>query len=444
MNKQVSILTTFADLQRAYSLNIIVQTQIKMLLLNGYTPTVIVHETFKPEGIYAHPKVKIVHIPNVPCYNEVKLDDTFDEDVKALEDRLYEILKDQDIVLTHDIIYQPACLKHNFASRRVAQRLPKLRWLHWIHSATSPGLLNMVRPIFRDEYSNLMMKPFPNAFLIYPNSYAIPAVAKNFNTDEQLVKYVPHATDICGFYNFPSEVEQVVYEKDLLSADAMTTYPIRLDRGKQVEFVIRTMAGLKSLGLKTRTVIMDFHSTGGDKVEYRDWLKQQAIDSGMSQDEVIFISEQHELWRTEVDPSIVMNFQLLSNVFIMPSVSETYSLVAQEAALTGQVVVLNYDFPPFRSIYGDFPIYRKYSSAFDVLADPSEAVRTDSWTGTKYGAENLPEEARKSAEQQYHLETAKMIYARLQHPEMALATFLKQKRNLNYVFKHHLEPLFYS
>ncbi|WP_460921600.1 hypothetical protein, partial [Staphylococcus aureus] len=74
----------------------IVQYQIKMLLLNGYEPTVIVHDTFKPQGIYAHPGVKIEKIPNVPCHNEVKKDETFDQDVLAIETRLMEILKDQE------------------------------------------------------------------------------------------------------------------------------------------------------------------------------------------------------------------------------------------------------------------------------------------------------------------------------------------------------------
>ena len=64
-----------------------------MLLLNGYSPTVIVHDTFKPEGIYANPAVRIEQIPNVPCHNEVKKDETFDEDVTAIEGRLREILK---------------------------------------------------------------------------------------------------------------------------------------------------------------------------------------------------------------------------------------------------------------------------------------------------------------------------------------------------------------
>jgi glycosyltransferase involved in cell wall biosynthesis len=444
MNKKIAILTSFADYQRAYSLNIIVQYQIKMLLLNGYTPTVIVHETFKPIEIYAHPNVKIAYIPNVPCHNEIRKDETFDTDVNELETKLFEILKDQDVVLTHDIIYQNACLKHNVASRRVAKKLPDLKWLHWVHSATSPQLLGMLRPMFSEEYANLVQTPFPNSKIIYPNSYAIPSVAKNFGVTQEEVRCVPHPTDIASFFGMDKEVERVIFENDIFSADAITTYPIRLDRGKQVEMVIKTMARLKDFGLSIRIIVIDFHSTGGDKITYRNDLKQLGIDEGLASNELIFLSEQNKEWEHEVDPRIVANFQAISNVFILPSVSETYSLIAQEAGLTKQVMVLNYDFPPFRSIYGENAIYRKYSSRYDVMADPTEAITENSETRTKYGSDNLPEDARNSAEQEYHRNTAGMIVARLKHPEMAMATKLRKERNLQTVFKKYLEPLFFE
>lgn len=444
MNKQVVIFTSFSDLQKAYSLNIVVQSQLKMLLLNGYSPTIIVHETFEPEGIYAHPKVKIEKIPNVVVHNEVKKDESFDEDVQAIAVRLEEILQDKDIVITHDIVYQNACLKHNFAARKVAVKLPKLKWLHWIHSATSPELLNMLRPLFSDEYLSLIQKPFPNSQYIYPNSYAVPAVAKNFGVAIEQVKVVHHATDIASFFSMDPLVDEVLHKYDILSADAISVYPIRLDRGKQVEYVIRTMAMLKDFGLSVRVIIIDFHSTAGDKVTYRDELKQVGIDYGLNSQELLFTSELHEEWEAEVPQSVVANFQVIANVFILPSVSETYSLIAQEAALCKQVVVLNYDFPPFRSIYGENAIYRKYSSRFDVLADVSEAMTLRSQITTKYGSAELPEEARKSAERAYHRETAGMITARLKHPEIALATFLRKNRNLQAVFKKEMEPLFYE
>jgi len=444
--RRIVLFTTFSDCQKAYSLNIVTQTQIKMLLMNNYQPVVIVHESFDApiDTVYANPDVVLEKIPNMNVYNEIKKDENFDRDVEAMVKRLKEIIREDDIVITHDVIYQNACLKHNMAARKVAIDMPKVRWLHWIHSATSPLLLNMIRPIFSDEYVNLVQKPFPNSRYVYPNSYAVPAVAKNFGIPEEDVRVVPHATDICQFFNMPIELEEVVFNKGILQADAITVYPNRLDRGKQDEYVIKTMAMLKDFGLTVRVIIPDFHSTAGDKLDYRDFLKEVAIDYGLSSDELIFLSEQNPDWLYEVPQSIIASLQMISNVFIMPSVSETYSLITQEAGLTKQVVVLNQDFPPFRSIYGENAIYRKYSSRFDVMADLPEAVRENSSTNTRYGSDTLPDEARKVAEKEYHRTTAGMIVARLKHPEMAMSTFLRKKRNLQAVFKDHIEPCFYE
>jgi glycosyltransferase involved in cell wall biosynthesis len=442
--KKVAILTSFSDIQKAYSLNIIVQYQLKSLILNGYEPTLIVHEGFKPEGDYAHPAIKYAYIPNVPAHNEVKKDETFDQDVDGIEAKLLEILKDIDIVITHDVIYQNACLKHNIAARRVAKKLTNIKWLHWIHSATSPLLLSLVRPIFNELYVKTLEEPFPNSFYVYPNNYAVPSVAQNFNIDPANVKVVHHPTDICGYFGFPKDLEEMIYRKGILNVDAICTYPVRLDTGKQVEMVIKTMAMLKEFGLTIRVIIADFHSTGPEKIAYRDQCKQVAIDYGLNSDELTWLSEENEAWKYEVPQEYIRCLQTISNVFIMPSVSETYSLIAQEAALTKQVVVLNGDFPPFRAIYGENAIYRKYSSAYDSMTDPEFALTPNSWTETKYGADNLPEEARKQAERDYHKDTAGRIAARLKHPEIALSIFLRKNRNLEVIFKKELEPLFFD
>ena len=435
--KKIIIFTQFSEISEAYSLNRVVQDQIKMFVKNGYKPTVIVQESFEPAQMYAHPDVTIEKIPLVPCHNEVKKDPTFDEDVDKIERRLREIIQDGSVVLTHDVIYQPAALKHNFASRRVAKDV-NARWLHWIHSATSPVTLGALRPHFSDEYLNLVQQPFPNAYYIFFNHYSIPRIATNFGVDEEVVRIVHHPTDVCGFLGISPEVQEVVDKKKMLSADAVCTYPIRLDRGKQVEYVIKTMAKLKDYDLSIRVIIVDFHSTGGDKVNYREELKQTAIDYGLNPNEITFTSEERDDWKVEVPNTVVRDFQLLSNVFIMPSVSESYSLITQEAALTKQVVVLNFDFPPFRDIFGENAIFRKYSSNVDIMN------AQDGNTETKYGPANVSNDERKKWERDYHYTTAGMIASRLKHPELALATRLRKERNLDYVFSHELEPLLYE
>jgi hypothetical protein len=47
--------------------------------------------------------------------------------------------------------------------------------------------------------------------------------------------------------------------------------------------VLRTAAALKRQGRSVRAICLDFHSTGGDKVTYRNWLKGLAIDLGLNE-----------------------------------------------------------------------------------------------------------------------------------------------------------------
>lgn len=437
--KKVAIFTNFSDISEAYSLNRIVQDQLKMLLDHDYDPILIVAESFTPTGVYADKRITIKKIPNIPVYNEVKKDPTFDQDVNQLTQELEEVLKDMDVVITHDIIYQNAALKHNFAARKIAEKYPKLKWLHWIHSATSPVTLDNLRGYFGDEYLKTIAKPFPNSFYVFFNHYSIPRVAKNFNVSEDLVRVVHHPSDLSEVYSLTPEIYALARTRGLLSADVVCVYPIRLDRGKQVEYVIKTMACIKEFDLKVRLVIVDFHSTGGDKLIYRDELKALAIDWGLNSDELIWTSETRPQWKTEVSHEHVMSLMRLSNVFIMPSVSESYSLIVQEAGLNKVIAVLNFDFPPFRDIFGSNAIYRKFSSNIDIMNGE------DGFTKTEYGPGNAAPEERKAHEKRYHTETAGQIVSKLiSNRDLALSTFLRKYRNLDYVWEHEFSPLLFE
>ena len=73
--------------------------------------------------------------------------------------------------------------------------------------------------------------------------------------------------------NYPIRLSKdLVNEFDILNADVISVYPCRLDRGKQPQYLIKTMGAIKSLGRKVSCVLFDFHSTGGDKVVYKDEL----------------------------------------------------------------------------------------------------------------------------------------------------------------------------
>ena len=416
---KIAIFTTFHSADHAYSLNNVVVDQIKMLLRGGYKPVVIVAQGFPPVGVYK--EVELREIPPVFCSNEGNLPDNYKEDIEKLHERLKEVLKDVSVCITHDVIYQPAHLIHNVAARKITELYPKLRWLHWIHSATSMNLL-----CNRDDVKMLINRPFPNSFICYPNTYDRTRVAKNYKTNEDLIKYVPHPIDICDYLGFHELTRQFVDEYNLLTTDVIMVYPVRLDRGKQVEYNIKLMARVKQKQKTVRLIVCDFHSTGGDKVTYRDMLRALGDSLGLSKEELIFTSEWRDETRVSCPREMVRDLFLISNVFMLPSKSETYSLVAQEASICGNLLILNFDFSPMRSIYGDEPLYYKFSSNIDALSG------FDGTTETKYNDEN-----------QYFGDMAQdVLYQLTQSRIVAEKDKLRKERNLDAVFINHMEPLF--
>lgn len=439
--KNIAIATNFTSADTAYSLNRVTQDQIKMLNNGGYSPVVLVNEGFKPIEEYNNAELR--YLPNVAAHNDVVKDATFDDDVEKIYQKLKEHLADIHVVITHDWVYQPAALKQNIAARRLAKERSELKWLHWIHSATPPYTLANLRPVFKEEYLNLFNVPFPNSQYIAFNQMCVPSLARNFGVPESMVKYVPHPIDIPRFYGFDEAFTRLFNEKNFGAADAICVYPIRLDRGKQVEYVIKTMAELKKFDMEVRVVIADFHSTGGDKVTYREELKNLATDWGLVGNDITFTSEFDEKWKYQVQWESLSKLIIYSNVYMHCSVSETYSLTTQEAGVSGKVVVLNGDFPPYRDIYGPYAIYRKYSSNWDLMASQAEAYTDRTRTDTKYGP--LEATDRKAYEVAYHHETAGMIANHLQNdPSLALQIHLRKNRNLRAVFEKHLESLFYD
>jgi glycosyltransferase involved in cell wall biosynthesis len=426
--KRVTIFTTFFDASPAYSLNQCVQDQIRMLISGGYKPTIIVVEGFKPVEMYAHPDVTLAHIPHFPVNNGGELPDNYQELVAKTRDALIAILKDTDVCITHDVIYQPAHLIHNLAAREVGAKLPGLRWLHWIHSATSPEILCSVESV-----RPLIKRPFPNSFVCYPNYFDIPRVAENYGYEEDQIKWVPHPIDICDYLGFHEMTARLVKERKLLGADLIVVYPARLDRGKQPEHIIKILGAIKATGRSVKLVLMDFHSTAGDKVAYREELRETARKWDVEKD-VIFLSEFDYRLRYDAPRQMVRDLMLISSVFIHPSVSETYGLVVQEAAICKNQLVLNRDFPPMMTLWGPHALYKQFSSAINSNTGKNGDTM---WTWSDGRRMPYPEN-----EDLYYKELASnILYYVENNPVLMEQKMVRQERSIEYVMNRFLIPL---
>jgi len=416
--KRVAILTTFSSSDEAYSLNRVVKDQITMLTSRGYKPRVIVTEGFEPDGVYKNPDVAIFYLPAVSSSNDGVLPENWEEQANKYADALEVALEDIDVVLTHDLISQPAHLIQNVASRSVAEDRPDLHWLHWIHSVFSANIPSNVW-----EVAKYGREPFPNSNIVFPNSYDIPRIAHNFNVEEADVKWCPHPIDVYDFFGIDPVIGAHLEKIKALDADVIMTYPCRLDRGKQPHVLVEVLGGLKSTGKRGVAIIMDFHSTGGDKLTYKQDMRSRAKELGV-EDDLIFLSEISEEYEYEAQHDVVRQLPSISNVFIMPSKSETYSLVTQEAILAGNFVILNHDFAPFRSIYGDLPKYYQFSANISFSG-------MDGTINTEYGNK-----------EDYFFNIANYInYMTSFDKVLALKTKIRKTRHTSAVMRDYLEPL---
>src|SRR3990167_2438257 len=119
MPKKVCVLTTFNGYDASYSLNLVAEDQIKMLLSGGYSPVLVVNDGFVPKGAYADPRVVVEQVPKATASNEGIIPPTWRDEVKLLAGKYREIFERHkiDVVITHDLISQPAALINNLAGR---------------------------------------------------------------------------------------------------------------------------------------------------------------------------------------------------------------------------------------------------------------------------------------------------------------------------------------
>lgn len=397
-----------------------------MMKRAGLEPVLIVSEGWEPPADTVFADVQTEYLYPVAYQDPPVVDEQFEQDVNLIEQQLSDIIPDGSIVISHDLIFLPDYTKHHIAARRLAEARPGISWLHWVHSATNPHTLIQEREMYAGPYKELLMSSFPNAVICYPNAYDIPRVAVNFQYEEDHIVEIPHSTDpIEGMHPL---VQRLYNQKLLGDAEVLMIYPLRLDRGKYAEAAVYIIAACKRMGLADpRLIFCDFQSTGGDKVTYRQELKQLAYNQQAAEC-VTFLSEFDDMAQMEVSHDVILDLFTLSNIFCMPSKSETYSLITQEAMLKGNLCLINQDFAPFRQIFGKNALYKQFDGANIAISGYNGEIHTT------HGEVEL-----------YYNDVANAVKYYLENDKvLAAKTWVRTQRNPDKVFRDYILPLIAS
>lgn len=412
--KRIGILTTFYNIDPAYSLASIVIDQLTVFKKYGYDIVLFVHDNFEgevPEGVEVRKIVPRFNLVDYAATNKLAKD--FDKQVETITEALNKNATDIDVMITHDIIFQGWFLPYNVA---ITKTNLKCKWLHWIHSAPSP------RPDLKYPFSCRFTLP-SNSKLVYLNHSDVIRVAEMYGAWSKDVRVVHNIKDPRTFWNLHPLTKELIDQYGILDADIMAIYPLstpRMVAGKSVDKVIRLMGKFKKLGKKVCLVVPNAHANADKDKKLVDQMIELGREQGLDHTDLIFTSYHNKpKWELGVPSQVISELFRLTNVFIFPSRSENCSLVLLEAALSKNLLVLNEDFSPMKDFFHEQALYFGFGS-----------LNVD----RNYENEDL-----------WYEDVAKIILSELKENK-ALNSFnkLKQKFNMDSIFVEQIEPLLFQ
>src|SRR3990167_6315703 len=356
---KVGILTAFYELNSAYSLASVVESQLVSLIKNDYEVVLFVHDNFKddakvPKGVEIR---KIVPRFNLIDYSNLQEPSTeLESQAKKVYEALKEHTQDINVIFEHDMIFQGWFLPYCLGIHKLGHE-SKIKWFHWIHSVPN------VNP--KLEYPHNMRFVLPeNSKLVYLNNFHLIRAAEAYNLFPKDVRIVYNPVDPRLFWNLHPLVVSLIDRYGLLEADFMQIYPLSTPRmvgGKGIHSLIEIMGQLKALHKKVKLVVCNAHANDRREKQLIAEVLSFASQRGLSSNEIIFTSlENAPEYELGVPREVVSQLFQLSNLFIFPSSSENCSLILLEAMLSKCLLILNNNVGPMRefgkgnALYFDF------------------------------------------------------------------------------------------
>lgn len=414
---KVAIITTFQDTNPGYSLTGIVRDQITLLERQGIEVHLFVSERYNGPGfgpdVVLHPSIPFSHLVDYTSASDLS------EDHRDLAKKTAEVLvrelEDIDVIFTHDLIFIGWFLPYGMGCSLAGEKLPNARWLHWIHS----------HPTGMRDYWNFGLYG-ENHRIVFPNESERQKIAEHFRTARSNVVCIPHIKDIRSWFDFDDETCQIIDAYPaLMQADITQIYPASVDRleAKRVKEVIQIFSNFKLSGKSVCLYIANQWATTKTHKEniekYKDIARSLGLVPGM---EIIFSSD----WKvdkngkgkyeTSVPKRILRELMLCSNLFIFPTREESFGLVLPEAALCGNLCIIN------RSLLNQHEVSGMKTFGFNFGSYENQVMVAD--------------------ENAYYHAIAQVILGRmLQNEVINHTTFVRQAYNYDRLWRDYYSPI---
>ncbi len=423
---QIAIMTMFGKLDSTYSLVNVVAEQLRMLLDAGLSVRLLVCEGFEHQskfGIFLDPRIDWHEVCNTLDGRQIEWQNydqpdpqvhaTFFDEAKVIAADLAAHLADVQVCILHDILYQGWHLLHNVALRATQEKLPDLRFISFSHSAP------LRRPPNPQWPGSARFTPMPRTTFISLTYAGIAPLAAQYDLPEGRCRVVYNSLDLLS--SLGEDAARLAAQADLLSPQVLIVYPGRLTPAKHFEKLASLAGAIKSAGeTSVRAVFCDFPSGDINPNLYKGVVRLAGKEAGLSDEDMIFTSEQG--FPGGFPRSGVLDLFTLSNLFVHPSFSEAFPLIALEAASRGNLLVVNQAVPSLEEVG------RQLGAHF---------MR---WDALAYGYQTT--ESYLPSEKEYYLEHAETILGLLrENPVLAAKTLVRRRYSPAWVWKHQLGPL---
>lgn len=305
---KIAILSLLQDIDPGYAVATVTLSHIRMLKEQGHEVLLLTSEDsiLKEEDVGCEVRCEL---PVWQLHDYVSRE-TIKEDDNDKVTKIKEVIEKYSdyILIEHDFILQGWYYPHGLATTYFDDV-----W-HVIHSKVS-------------DSTPVNKLPKSHKIIVLDESL-IEATEKHYEASNR-VFCIPNPVDILEFNAVEEETRRMVKEWDLLDYDYIFTYPFCATRwtAKGADFFAIFTKYMENQGLKVAGVFLMSHANEGFKKP--NW------------DTCHFSNIMFKEYEFGVSKKVVRDFMWLSDGFLLPSHSETSSLVYKEAALAKNPVILN-------------------------------------------------------------------------------------------------------
>ena len=229
----------------------------------------------------------------------------------------------------------------------------RARFISWVHD------ISWVNPIYRPwmhegEPWDLLRRQHPRVRSIFVSTQRLQEWRELTGAALEATQVIPNGIDPAALLKLGPRATDLVARFGLISTDVVMLAPVRITKRKNLEWAIQAAAGVRASGRSVQLLITGPPGPHNPRsLEYVDELKRLTDELGL-QESVRFLFEESLAsgGNYAVDAATLSDLYMLSDIVVLPSISEGFGLPLAEAAVF-RVPVVCTDLPAFREVAPD-------------------------------------------------------------------------------------------